>query len=209
MQKKIILLGLLCLFLNLSFAQFSLGEIAFSSYNADPSTGDLDEFTIVLIRGATIGERISFTDAGWFTTGGFRPGEDFFTLTFTKNYVPGSQIVCSRVPFRCKDILFSDAGTVAGTPLDLSFLGDQIFAYDPDNLPSLGDQTGFVAAIQMNGGWDGNAIDDATSAKPGAFSDGMTSISISPEVDNARINLPNCFGFTDQGSLLALCNDSS
>ena len=209
MQKKLLFSIFLFVLFNLSNAQFGLGEIAFSAYSADPSTGDLDEFTIVLIRGAAIGEQVAFTDNGWFSTGGFRPGEGFFTLTFTKNYVPGSQIVCSRIPFRCKDINLSDAGTVSGTPLDLSFLGDQIFAYDPANLPTMGDQTGFVAAIQMNGAWDGNAVDDSSSAKPGAFSDGMTSISINPEVDNARINLPNCFGFTDQPSLLALCNDST
>ncbi|MBT8258922.1 MAG: T9SS type A sorting domain-containing protein [Bacteroidia bacterium] len=209
MIKKSLLSLVLILSANSINAQFGIGEIAFSAYSADPSTGDLDEFTIVLIRGAAIGEQVAFTDNGWLSTGGFRPGEDFFTLTFTQNYVPGSQIVCSRIPFRCKDINLSDAGTVSGSPLDLSFLGDQIFAYDPASLPTLGDQSSFIAAIQMNGGWDGTAFDDSSSAKPSAFTDGSTSISISPEVDNARINLPNCFGFTNQPSLLALCNNSS
>ncbi|GAA0716821.1 hypothetical protein GCM10009430_12920 [Aquimarina litoralis] len=192
-----------------AFSQFSLGDIAFSAYNSDNSLTPEDSFTIILLRDVSSGESLGFTENGWLATGGFRSGENSFTLTFGSNYGTGTQIVISRSPFQALDQDGSSAGTLSGSGLSLAVGGDQIFAYDPANVPSIGDETGFVAAIQMNGGWDTDASSTTTSAQPSVFTDGTNSISISPEVDNARLTAANCSNFTDVATLRTLLNTSS
>ncbi len=167
-------------------AQFALGDIAFTTYNSD---GTMDAFSFVLLRNVSVGEQIGFTENGWFAAGDFRPGENSLVLTFSGNYNCGSQIFISAVPFGARDESLASAGVLSGSGLNLAVAGDQIFAYDPANIPnSNANQSGFVAAIQMNGTWDADATSANTSAKPSVFTDGVNSISISPEVDNAQYN---------------------
>lgn len=208
-MKRLLIL-LFCCCTSTVYAQFSLGDIGFSAYCADPSQGgNPDDFTIVLLRNVRIGEQIAFTDKGWKSGGGFSSGEGSFVLTFSKNYVAGTQLVVSRLPHQVIDIFRSSAGTITGSALDFDVFGDQVFLYDPSNPPTTGNETGFVAAIHMNGAWDADAMSENTSSKPAVFTDGMNSISLNPEVDNARINLPNCFAFNDIASLRVLVNTST
>ncbi len=181
----ILITSLISLTPNTANAQFALGDIAFTGYNSD---GTEDAFSFVLLRNVSIGEQISFTENGWLAAGGFRVGENTVTLTFSGNYNCGSQIFISAVPFGARDESLASAGVVTGSGLALSASGDQILAYDPANMPSPGDETGFVAAIHMNGVWDADATSTNTSAKPTVFTDGVNSISITPEVDNAQYN---------------------
>ncbi len=53
----------------------------------------------------------------------------------------------------------------------------------------------FYEAIRMNDDWDADSTSSTTSAKSGVFKDGVNSISINPEVDNARLATPNCKNF--------------
>lgn len=76
-------------------------------------------------------------------------------------------------------------------------------------MPSAGNESGFIAAIHMNGDWNADSTSSTTSAKPNVFTDGVNSISINPEVDNARLSPANCNNFTDVTTLRALLNTSS
>ena len=83
-------------------------------------------------------------------------------------------------------------GTVVPSPggcpdLSLTSSGEALFAYQgaAPTSTSAAAQTNFIAAINMNGGWDINATSTSTSAKPAVFTDGVNSLSISPEMDDA------------------------
>ena len=212
MIRKLLLVIVLIGTTQFTNAQFALGDIAFSAYNADtavPAGTNNDAFTIVLLRAVISGEQISFTENGWFATGGFRNNENTLTLTFTSNYALGTQISISETPFVALDQFNATAGSLTGTGLGLATGGDQIFAYNPSNMPTAGNETGFIAAIQMNGDWDGDATSATTSAKPSVFTDGVNSISISPEVDNARLAPANCGSNTNAGALRTRLNTAS
>lgn len=188
MKKNIplilILIALNFVFITNTKAQFALGDIAFTTYNSD---GTGDQFSFVLLRNVTAGEQIAFTENGWKGDGtGFRTGENTCILTFSNNYNCGAQIYISAVPFGARDESMSNAGSLTGSGLQLSASGDQIFAYDPANVPSSTDSSGFVAAIHMNGAWDADATNTNESALPGVFTDGVNAIAIIPEVDNAQ-----------------------
>lgn len=180
-------IGMCCLFGG-AVAQTPLGagDIAFTGYNSD----NPDDFSFVLLKDVQAGTTITFTDRGWQAAGGFRPGESTIILTFAADRVTGEQF---RVPFTTGIFLdFSgmSAGTSTGPNLNLTSSGDQLFAFqgpEPlDNSP--GEQAKFIAALQMNGGWDGDATSDNTSALPPGLSDGVNALAIVPKVDNARYN---------------------
>lgn len=210
MIKKLLLVALFFSITYICEAQFALGDIAFSAYNADTTGGGVsDAFTFVLLRDVSSGEQISFTENGWFAVGGFRVAENTCTLTFGANYFSGTQIVISAIPFQALDENGVSAGTLSGAAFSLASGGDQIFAYDPANVPSAGDESGFVAAIHMNGAWDADATSSTTSAKPSVFTDGVNSISISPEVDNARVSAANCSNFSDTVTLRTMLNTTA
>lgn len=179
-----IIIALISFTPNTTNAQLALGDIAFTGYNSDGG----DEVSFVLLRNFSIGESIAFTENGWFSAGGFRTGEQTCILTFSGNYNCGSQIFISATPFGARDESGASAGVLSGSAMLLATAGDQVFAFDPANIPVAGDESGFVAAIQMNGAWDADATSANTSAKPSVFTDGVNSISISPEVDNAQYN---------------------
>ncbi|MFK8061318.1 MAG: hypothetical protein AB8B78_14670, partial [Polaribacter sp.] len=214
-MKKITLLVLLTLFFtNTVFSQFSLGDIAFTGYQSDGSgnpSGENDEFSFILLRNVTNGDKISFTDNGWMSSGGFRSGETEITLEFTSNYVFGTQVSIASTPFKAfvngdQDVI---AGTLTGSSLSLVTSGDQIFAYNPANKPSSqANQSGFIAAIQMNGDWDADSTSSTTSSQPSIFTTlANSSVAISPEVDNAIYNCSTASG--NATALRAAINNSS
>lgn len=209
MIKKLLLcITIVTLFTENINAQWALGDIAFSAYSADntvPNGGPIDAFTIVLLRNVSSGEDISFTENGWLAAGGFRSGENTCTLLFTSNYLEGTQIIISRDPFEARDQNGSVAGTLTGAGLSFATSGDQIFAFEPSN----SNESGLIAGIHMNGDWDADASSSTTSAKPSVFADGINSISISPEVDNARVSMANCSNFSDITTLRTMLNTAS
>ncbi|KAB8153510.1 T9SS type A sorting domain-containing protein [Kordia sp. TARA_039_SRF] len=194
MNKKLLFIALfLAFFTQITYAQWALGDIAFTGYQGDNSGnpgGEEDEFTFVLLRDVVAGEQISFTENGWLAAGGFRTGENTCTLEFTAPLNCGTQISIARLPFvAIEDDGGMSAGILTGSGLNFATGGDQIFAYDPANTPSAGNESGFIAAIHMNGGWDPDATSSTTSAQPAIFaSNPNTSIAIDPEVDNAVYN---------------------
>ncbi len=204
MRKLLLITGLFTV-MSLSVGHAQLGDIAFTLANHDGA----DDFTIVLLRDFTSGEQIEFTDNGWFAAGGFRANEGTMLFTFGGNYLAGSQITLfadeSSQPI---DQTGANAGTSVETGgMSLSATGDVIFAYDPSNVPSAGNESGFMAAIHMNGAWDADATSSTSSAKPAVFTDGDTSIAIDPEADNARFN--NCVaasGAADAAALRVIIN---
>ena len=67
MIRKLLLVIVLISTPQFTNAQFALGDIAFSAYNADatvPAGTANDAFTIVLLRAVTSGEQIAFTENG-------------------------------------------------------------------------------------------------------------------------------------------------
>ena len=213
MIRRLLFLFIVTLTFNLN-AQWSLGDIAFSAYGCESALntplGPVDAFTIVLLRNVSASEQIAFTENGWFAAGGFRIGENTCALEFTSNYTQGTQIIVSADPFEARDENGVLAGNLTGSSLSLATGGDQVFAYDPGNMPtSNANQSGFIAAIHMNGDWDADATSATTSAKPTVFTDGVNSISINPEVDNARVSAGNCGNFTDIATLRTLLNTAS
>ena len=197
--KLLTLIILFALSSQLSFAQFALGDIAFIGYQGDNTgnpSGEEDEFSFVLLKDVVANEAISFTDNGWLSTGGFRTGETALTLTFTGNYPIGTKISIARLPFEVKEAGGTTPGTLTGSGLSFATSGDQIFAYNPANVPnSNSNQSGFIAAIQMNGDWDANAQSSTTSAKPSVFDTlANSAIAISPEIDNAIYNCSTTSG---------------
>lgn len=194
MNKKILFLALLLAFsTQLSYSQWSLGDIAFTGYQGDNTgnpSGEVDQFTFVLLRDVSAGEQISFTENGWFAAGGFRIGENTVTLEFTSALNCGTHISIAASPFTAiEDGGNTSAGNLTGNAMSFSISGDQIFAYDPANVPSAGNETGFIAAIHMNGDWDADATNTSTSAQPSIFTTlASSSIALPTEVDNAVYN---------------------
>lgn len=193
--------------LTFSVNHAQLGDIAFSGVNHDGA----DDFSIVLIRDYTSGEQIEFTDNGWFAAGGFRTGEGTMLFTFGGNYVAGTQIILYGDGTQPIDQTGASAGTTVEVGgFSLSSTGDVIFAYDPGNVPAAGNESGFIAAIHMNGPWDADATSSTTSAKPAVFTDGVNSIVISPEADNARFfDCAEGLGATDAANLRSILNDGT
>ncbi|NRB51757.1 MAG: HYR domain-containing protein [Saprospiraceae bacterium] len=171
----------------LSQTGLTLGDIAFVSYSADE-----DDVAFVILKDLNAGTTITFTDNGWLSSGGFRSGEGTRTLEFCRPYSCGDEF--NVFDFAVNPSKFFDANGVeagdvngSGNAIDLSISGDQLFAYQ-GNAPTSGNEAAFIAAIQMNSGWDADATNSNNSAKPSVFTDGVNSISISPERDNATLD---------------------
>jgi hypothetical protein len=169
-----------------AYAQTILGagDIAFTGYNSD----NPDDFSFVLLKDVQAGTTITFTDRGWLAAGGFRAGESTLTVTFAANRTTGEQFRVPAVTGIFIDFSGLNAGTSIGTNILLSAAGDQLFAYQgaepADNTPA--EQAKFITAIQMNGPWDADAVNDNTTAIPPGLSNGVNALAISPQVDNAR-----------------------
>jgi len=185
-MKQLIILSLL-LILNLSYTfsqtPLNIGDVAFTGVNHDGA----DEFSFVLLKNITNGTTITFTDNGWFSTGGFRSNETTITWTSGDNITCGTQVIITGLS-STNNGGFNN-GTVTGSSLALSSSGDQIFAYQ-GSAPTSGDESNFITAYQGNGPWDTNASSSTTSAKPSVFIDGTNSISFTTERDNVAFT--NC-----------------
>jgi hypothetical protein len=180
-----------------------LGDVAFVAYQSDTP----DIFAFVLLKDVTAGTDISFTDHGWFAVGGFRDTENECTLTFTTAVSCGTVVsVSQNTPTTASDGNGTIIADVSGTLPSLSTGGDQIFAWQ-GTAPVAGDESNFVAAIHMNGTWDGDATSSNTSAQPSVFTDGVNSVSFDPEVDNAEYNCATTSG--DAATVGAAVNTSA
>ncbi|WP_452229258.1 T9SS type A sorting domain-containing protein [Lacinutrix sp. MEBiC02404] len=195
-MKKIYLLLFTLSCILTANAQLQTGDIAFTGYNSD----DTDSFSFVTFVEIPANTIIIFTDNGWKAAGGFRSNEG--TATWTS---PASTIVAGT------EILITDIagaanfGTFANSGINLSGSGDQVLAYDPNNIPDASDDSGFYAGINMNSSWDTDASSSNTSAQPASLVG--FSIALSPEVDNAIYNCSTTIGNT--ATLRAAVNDTT
>ena len=156
----------------------NLGDIAFVAYQGD----NPDVVAIILLKDIVSNTQITLTDHGWFANGGFRDTENELTVTFNTNVPCGEIITISADGPQREDGVF--VGANAGTMPAFSTGGDQCFIYQ-GTAPVSGDESNFIAAIQMNGAWDDDATSSNTSARPSVFTDGVNSLAIDPEADNA------------------------
>ena len=151
------------------------GDIAIVSYNSD----DPDTFAFVFLRDVEAGTTINFTDNGWKAAGGFRAGEG------TATYTAPTDIV---------------AGTVVSVPLgtmELSFLGDQIIAYQGTEASPT-----FLYAIDFadgNSAFAADATSVLTTRLPPTLALGVTAIAL--PFDNAVYAGPTS-GFASQLDVL-------
>ena len=166
----------------LSQTTLTTGDIAFIAYSADD-----DDLAFVILKDINAGTTINFTDRGWQAAGGFRSGEGTITVEFCRPYSCGDEFNIFDATQEIKDASGQLAGTITGVQLDPATSGDQIFAYQGAE-PTVGNESNFLTAIQMNGAWDADATTSENSAQPAAFTDGVNSISISPERQNAYID---------------------
>jgi len=202
---KLLTVAFTC-FLSLSFfstqvnaqTTLGLGDMAFISYNSDPTSGaGSHQFGLVNFTTVDPGTQVTFTDRGWTAANGFNSpsnNESSITITYTQTINPGDQVYVDD-----NGNVFNQNGSIVGyytgTPLTLGTGGDQIFAYQGSE-PTPANQSNFITAIQMNGSWNGSANVASTSMQPTVFTDGVNSISISPEVDNASYDFSVISGST-------------
>ena len=158
-------------------SDLGLGDISFTGYHADNAPAEF--FSFVIWPAIPAGTQITFTDNGWYAAGGLATTEGTATWTATSNMPEGSEVIITNNSPSTGTWVQTSTGAIA-----FPSSGDQIFAYQ-GTTPTGGDMSNFLAAIQMNGSWDGDRTSTSTSAKPPIFTDGVNSISISPEVDNA------------------------
>src|SRR5215213_6726385 len=127
----------------------ALGDIAFTGYNSTSS----DNFSFVILRtgGIAAGTVIKFTDRGWYGVPTNTCGANGWATTVEEEVVWTAAVA---IPYGRQVSIqgltatypYGAAGTVTGTALNLSTVGDQIFAYQ-------GTQTGvytMIAGIHMN-----------------------------------------------------------
>jgi hypothetical protein len=164
----------------------AIGDIAFTGYNS----AGTDDFSFIVLRtsGITSGTQIKFTDYAWAsgacgTNGWGATVEQEITWTANTTLTYGMQVRING--------LTASTGTVSGTALNLSQVGDQIFAFQ-------GIRTGvhtMLAGIHMNQdastsgvNWDNVATPTGTSSnRPACLTNGTYALFINPEVDNARL----------------------
>ncbi len=184
------------------------GDIAFTGYNSDNSTG-LDTFSFVITRvgGISSATTISFTDNGWLSgTSALATNEGVITWTSSNSISQGTEV---KIAGLVALINGATSGTVANTSnaasgLSLSTTGDQVLAFQGASLSPT-----FISAIQMNVStlagdgidsdslnWDGSVIGTNRSARPAGLMTGRTAVWLPTEVDNAKYS---CTGST--GSL--------
>ncbi|GAB5526539.1 MAG: hypothetical protein Roseis2KO_44110 [Roseivirga sp.] len=102
----------------------SAGDVAFLAFNLDGA----DEFSFVLLTSVESGTVISITDHGWDDANGFGTpsggGDGVLTWTATSDLSAGTVITVSGSSSRTVS-----TGTISGTGMVLSLIGDQLFAY--------------------------------------------------------------------------------
>jgi len=191
------LLGLFAFFVLLIFSsslksQTTLitGDIAITGYNADTP----DQFTFVLIKDVVASTTITYTDNGWLAAGGFRSGEGTRTLTFTSAATAGTEFKVENTTVTSSTGATATVATVSGS-VALSGSGDQLFIYQ-GTAPVTGFECNFITGIHSNsaGGWEADATSSNSSALPGAFTDGVNALALTPEIDNGFYNRTSLTG---------------
>lgn len=169
-----------------SQTELKLGDIAFVDYHSDTD----DRFTFITFKDLEIGTQITFNENGWLATGGFRTTEGMLLWESTVLIKAGTLIEVNGPG----GTFTASTGSIAETGIfALATAGDQIFAYQ-GTAPTAMDESNFITAIQMNGAWDTDATSSNTSAQPSVFTDGINSISVIPERDNAQYDFSNNLG---------------
>jgi len=189
------------------------GDIAFSGYTSTTANSD---FSFVLLKNVGSGTTINFTDNGWLSTNVFRTGENTVTWTAPAGGLKaGNEIKISGLTASLSG--GGVAGTVTGTGLGLSQIGDQILAYRGTAASPT-----FISAIHMNvysttnfdpvttttAAWDGTANTTSSSALPTGLTTGVNAIwigtqdVISSEHFNAKYGICNLPAVA--GSIVAL-----
>lgn len=176
-MNKIFTALLFLLFFFESFGAVTPGSIAFVQYNGDGT----DNFAFVILKpDMVMGDKIRFTDNGWKSSGSFRANEGVIEWTAPSGLVSGTVVTIELNPASA-DI--GSAVKVSSNNMSFSTGGDQVLAYTgTDASPT------FIAALQMNGNWDGDATSSNTSAIPAGLSGTNFELAISPEQDNAAYN---------------------
>jgi hypothetical protein len=199
------LLGLSLIF-NSTTAQsqttIGLGEIAFTGMNTDTP----DNFCFILLKDITNTTSINITDHGWLGIGGFAANGGDATISWTagEDMACGTQI-CISGTTTSNDGGYGNSGTVGGSALNLSGLGDQLFIYQ-GSAPTAGDQSNFITGIQGNGGgWDADAASSTTSSRPSVFTDNVNvMVFSSAEQDDQSLNPALCGSLTSDITVLYL-----
>jgi hypothetical protein len=203
-QFSVFLLGFSLIFYSEVQAQttIGLGEIAFTGMNTDTP----DNFCFILLKDITNTTSINITDHGWLAAGGFAANAGDATISWTagEDMVCGTQI-CIQGTTTSNDGGYSNSGSVGGSALSLSGLGDQLFIYQ-GSAPTGGDQSNFITGIQGNGGgWDADALSGTTSSRPSVFTDNVdVMVFAAAEQDDQSLNPALCGGLTADITVLYL-----
>ena len=157
-MKRLLLIGIVLL-----MAQLAYGQILFTAYQSDNDPVYGDAFSFVTTE--HLASAIHVGDGGWDPSIGIRPGEGRITYT-----PPTGGLPCGTVVTVAGDTTWNDAGilgaNLSGTPLALSYLGDQLLAWSgTEPTPANGEL--FITAINMEGnGWQASATNSHTSGLP-------------------------------------------
>ncbi|WP_304234679.1 T9SS type A sorting domain-containing protein [Jiulongibacter sediminis] len=159
-----------------TFKAFSVGEIAFTSYQTD----GFDQFSFVLLVDLPGNYELNFTDSGWLAAGGFRNGEGVLRWT-----VPGSGLSAGTNVIVNATMNTVSVGSISeiDAGFDLSASGDQIIAYFVQN--GTGNHIP-ISAVDFNATstWDADAVDASTTALPSGLTDGTTAVALTSSNDN-------------------------
>ncbi len=192
-MKKLLLIFYAMIFTHcISFAQVSVGGIAFVGYNAD----NPDQFTIILTEYLTAGTQIYFTDAGWTgsilyaSEGGILwtvPAGDLPTNTMV-TFTGGGSGGFTTFPTGILEagVSVSHGSVVASgvaASMALSTNGDEILAFTG----SVASPT-FIACLNFNGAWSWTGTNSAEQTLlPPGLTDGLDCVVLNDR-DNGIIN---------------------
>lgn len=176
------------------------GDVAFLAFNLDGT----DQFSFVLLRDIEDNTVIKLTDFGWDDANGFvaptAEGDNVLTWTAESDLSAGAIITVTGSSSRTVN-----TGTITGTGVVLSSIGDQLFAFQgatasPTILAGVHSDErasvpGGAIITSTSANWSGDDHDDnETSALPDVLSNGVNAIrlyddsqaagSAASEVDN-------------------------
>ncbi|MCE7993638.1 MAG: hypothetical protein HEP71_16760 [Roseivirga sp.] len=165
-----------------SQSTLTTGDVAFLAFNLDGS----DEFSFVLLTDVDNGTVIKITDHGWDDTNGFGTpsggGDGVLTWTASSNLTAGTVVSVTGSVTRTVN-----TGSISGTGVVLSLIGDQLFAYQgtfasPTFLAGMHSDE-FAAVLSgatistTNANWSGDDhADNETSALPDVLTTGVNAI---------------------------------
>ncbi len=168
-------------FCNILTAQTTLssGDIAFIALNSD---GSVDDFSFILLTDIETGTQINFTDCGWNDGSGFvvQSGDDgYFTWTATSAMSAGN-IVRIVTDNGNTTPPTASTGSTSGSAMLISYIGDQIFAFQGGFNVSAsfiaGIHYNYVSGTTNNSNWDGSCYSNSTSALPNTLTNGVNAV---------------------------------